>query len=55
MEAQIQILVENMQSLQTKLTSMENKQQDHTIRKPVHAIIMRDQNTWQKVAEDNRY
>lgn len=27
MEAQIQILVENMQTLQTKLTSMENKQQ----------------------------
>lgn len=26
MEAQIQILVENMQTLQTKLTSMENKQ-----------------------------
>lgn len=26
MEAQIQILLENMQTLQTKLTSMENKQ-----------------------------
>lgn len=55
MEAQIQILVENMQSLQTKLTSMENKQQDHNIRRPVHAIIMRDQDTWQKVAEDQKY
>lgn len=55
MEAQIQILVENMQTLQTKLTSRRtNSEQDQKIRRPVRAIIVIDQDTWQKIAENQR-
>lgn len=55
MEAQIQILVENMQTLQTKLTSMENKQRTRPQKTETRTCYnCEDQDTWQKIAEDQR-